>query len=104
MEQWLNPLTQWLVLHSQYVAVAILVTSFSECLALIGLLIPGTLLLFALGTLAGSSGLGASETVLLGFIGGLLGDLASYELGHRYHQRIRLLRVLRSRPEWLGLA
>ena len=104
MDQWLNPLTQWLGLHSQYVAVAILVTSFSECLALIGLLIPGTLLLFALGTLAGSSGLGASETVLLGFIGGLLGDLTSYELGHRYHQKIRLLPILRSRPEWLALA
>lgn len=101
MSQWLDTLTQWLASHPQWLGLAVLVLACMECLAVIGLIIPGTVLMFAVAMLAGSGILTLGETLLLGFIGGLIGDLLSYALGRRYHQGIRSVRVLRDHPEWL---
>ncbi|MCQ2032706.1 bifunctional DedA family/phosphatase PAP2 family protein [Stutzerimonas kunmingensis] len=101
MSQWLDTLTQWLASHPQWLGLAVLVLACMECLAVIGLIIPGTVLMFAVAMLAGSGILTLGETLLLGFIGGLIGDLLSYALGRRYHQGIRSLRGLRDHPEWL---
>lgn len=104
MGEWFDIITHWLGNNPQWLGLAVLLTSFFECLAIIGLLIPGTLVLFTLGVLAGNGVLGAGETLLLAFVGGLLGDIASYGIGRHYHQGIRRLPVLRSKPEWLALA
>ncbi|MFI8462489.1 bifunctional DedA family/phosphatase PAP2 family protein [Stutzerimonas stutzeri] len=101
MGQWLETLTQWLAGHPQWLGLALLIVACMECLAVVGLIIPGTLLVFAIAVLAGSGVLSLGETLLLGFIGGLIGDLLSYALGRRYHQGIRSLRGLRDHPEWL---
>jgi len=101
MSQWLDTLTQWLASHPQWLGLAVLVLACMECLAVIGLIIPGTVLIFAVAMLAGSGVLTLGETLLLGFVGGLIGDLLSYALGRRYHQGIRSLRGLRDHPEWL---
>ncbi len=101
MTEWLATLTSWLAAHSSWLGLALLLASFAECLAVIGLLVPGTLILFALAMLAGGGVLGLGETLAVGFVGGLMGDLFSYALGRRYHQNIRRLRGIRSHPEWL---
>lgn len=101
MGQWLETLTQWLAGHPQWLGLALLIVACMECLAIVGLIIPGTVLVFAIAVLAGSGVLSLGETLLLGFIGGLIGDLLSYALGRRYHQGIRSLRGLRDHPEWL---
>ncbi|MCP6711616.1 hypothetical protein NL489_30145, partial [Klebsiella pneumoniae] len=67
-----------------------------ECLAVAGILIPGTVVLFTLAVLAGSGALTLWETILLAYAGGLLGDTISYALGRRFHQGIRGLPVLRN--------
>jgi len=101
MSQWLDPFTTWLGAHPQWLGLVLLIAACVECLAVVGLLVPGTVLLFAIAMLAGSGALTLSETLLLGFVGGLLGDLISYALGRRYHQGIRRLPGLRHHPEWL---
>lgn len=101
MSQWLDTLTQWLAAHPQWLGLALLAVACMECLAVVGLLVPGTVLIFAIAVLAGSGVLSLGETLVLGFIGGLTGDLLSYALGRRYHQGIRSLRGLRDHPEWL---
>ncbi|MGE4406748.1 bifunctional DedA family/phosphatase PAP2 family protein [Pseudomonas sp.] len=101
MSQWLDTLTQWLAAHPQWLGLALLAVACMECLAVVGLLVPGTVLIFAIAVLAGSGVLSLGETLLIGFVGGLTGDLLSYALGRRYHQGIRSLRGLREHPEWL---
>lgn len=101
MGQWYHFLIDWLTQHPQWLGLILLIAACIECLAVVGLLVPGTFLLFALAMLAGSGVLGLGETLLLGFVGGLIGDLLSYALGRRYHQNIRSLRGLRNHPEWL---
>jgi undecaprenyl-diphosphatase len=102
MGPWLDSVTGWLAANPQWLAAAVFVVALVECLAIAGLIVPGTVLLFAVAVLAGSGALSLSETLLLGFLGGILGDLISYFLGRHFHQNIRRLPGLRSHPEWMA--
>ena len=102
MGQWLETLTQWLAANPQWLGLALVIVACMECLAVVGLIVPGTVMVFAIAVLAGNGVLTLGETLVLGFIGGLLGDLLSYALGRRFHQNIRRLPVLRKHPEWIG--
>lgn len=102
MGQWLDSLTGWLGANPQWLGVAIFLVACVECLAIAGVIVPGTVLLFAVAVLAGSGAFSLGETLLLGFAGGLLGDALSYALGRRFHHNIRRLPLLRQHPEWIG--
>ncbi|WP_017476258.1 bifunctional DedA family/phosphatase PAP2 family protein [Pseudomonas sp. PAMC 26793] len=102
MGPWLDGITGWLTLNPQWLAVAVFIVACVECLAIAGLIVPGTVLLFAIAALAGSGALSLGETLLLGFLGGVVGDVASYFLGRHFHQNIRRLPGLRHHPEWMS--
>ncbi|MFJ3449485.1 bifunctional DedA family/phosphatase PAP2 family protein [Pseudomonas sichuanensis] len=104
MGEWLDSLTTWLGANPQWLGLAIFVVACVECLAIAGIIVPGTVLLFAVAVLAGSGAFSLGETLLLGFLGGLLGDAISYAVGKYFHQNIRRLPLLRSHPEWIGSA
>ncbi|GGJ97258.1 bifunctional DedA family/phosphatase PAP2 family protein [Pseudomonas matsuisoli] len=100
----LQSINTWLSSHPEWLGVTLFLAAFVECLAIAGLIVPGTVLLFAVGVLAGNGVLGLGETLLLAFAGGLAGDIVSYLLGRRFHQNIRGLPVLRQHPEWFDHA
>lgn len=102
MGPWLDSVTGWLAANPQWLAAAVFIVACVECLAIAGLIVPGTVLLFAVAVLAGSGTLSLSETLLLGFLGGILGDVISYFLGRHFHQNIRRLPGLRHHPEWIA--
>ncbi|MBD9396289.1 bifunctional DedA family/phosphatase PAP2 family protein [Pseudomonas sp. PDM11] len=102
MGQWLDSLTTWLAANPQWLGLAIFVIACIECLAIAGIIVPGTVLLFAVGVMAGNGALSLWETLLLAYLGGLLGDAISYALGRYFHQDIRRLPGLRSHPQWLS--
>ena len=104
MSEWLGTLTGWLSANPEWLGLAIFLIACIECLALIGILVPGVILLFSVCVLAGSGALSLGQTLLLAYSGGLLGDLLSYGLGRRFHQNIRRLPGLRQHPEWIGNA
>ena len=104
MSEWLTPVTTWLSAHPQWLGLAILLLACIECVTIVGILVPGTVALFAVAALAGSGALGLGETLLLGYAGGLLGDALSYAIGRRFHRDIRHLPLLRRHPEWLAQA
>ncbi|WP_415758997.1 bifunctional DedA family/phosphatase PAP2 family protein [Pseudomonas sp. LT1P18] len=101
MGPWLDSVTGWLTVNPQWLAAAVFIVACVECLAIAGLIVPGTVLLFAVAVLAGSGALSLGETLLLGFLGGVLGDIISYFLGRHFHQNIRRLPGLRHHPEWI---
>lgn len=104
MSAWLDSLTTWLGAHPQWLGLAIFLVACLECLAIAGIVVPGTVLLFAITMLAGSGALGLGETMLLAYIGGLSGDFMSYLLGRHFHQNIRRLPLLRTHPQWIARA
>lgn len=102
MGPWLDSVTGWLTANPQWLGLAVFIVACMECLAIVGTVVPGTVLLFAITVMAGSGALPLGETLLLGFLGGLLGDVVSYTLGRRFHQNIRRLPLLRTHPEWMN--
>lgn len=101
MSAWLDSLTGWLTSHPEWLGLAIFLIACVECLAILGIIVPGTVLMFAVAAMAGSGALTLGQTLLLGYAGGLLGDAISYALGRHFHQGIRRLPILRHHPEWL---
>ncbi len=104
MGPWVDSMTGWLAANPSWLSAAIFLIAFIECLAIAGIVVPGTVVLFAVAALAGSGILPLSEVLLLGFLGGLLGDAVSYFIGRRFHQGIRRLPGLSTHPEWIGTA
>ncbi len=102
MSAWFDSLSLWLAANPEWLGLAIFLLAFGECLAIVGLLVPGTVLLFAVAALAGSGALSLGHTLLLAWCGGVLGDLLSYATGRYFHQDIRRLPGLRHHPQWLA--
>ena len=69
MNEWLDSLTLWLGNNPEWLALAIVLIACIECLAIVGILIPGTILMFAVAVLAGSGALTLWETLLLAYVG-----------------------------------
>lgn len=104
MSEWLDTVTLWLGHHPEWLALAIVLIACIECLAIVGILVPGTILMFTVAVLAGSGALSLWETLWLAYVGGLLGDALSYAIGRYFHRDIRRLPVLRHNPQWLSSA
>ncbi|MGE5268083.1 MAG: DedA family protein [Thiohalocapsa sp.] len=70
--------------HHQWLVAVIFVTAFGESFALVGLLFPGTTLLFAAGALMPGGSVPQLPIVLAAILGAVLGDALSYWLGRRF--------------------
>lgn len=93
---------QWAAQHPGWVLLFGCLLGFVEALALIGIFIPGILLLFMLGAVVGwDPGLLAGLSAAVA-VGAMLGDGLSYWLGLRYSSRIHSWGLLRRNPHWLG--
>jgi len=75
--------------HQELAYAAASLTALVESLALIGLLIPGTLMLFVLGALAASGALRLEILIIAAGLGALAGDSLSYWLGRRYYEQLK---------------
>jgi undecaprenyl-diphosphatase len=81
---WTQELLNWLNSHPGWGFVIIFLVSFVESLALIGILLPGIVILFGIGALIS---LGVMEMIpvwIAASLGAILGDSVSYALGHRF--------------------
>ena len=91
----------WLQVHQMWLGPAIAVAAFLETLVVVGLLLPGVAILFALATLAGSGLLDLLPVYLWAFTGAVLGDAVSYQLGYHFHHNVRGWWPFRKHPHWL---
>jgi len=80
---------QWINLHPQLAGFAVILIALSESLALIGLIVPGTIVMFAVGALVANGALSVWTTLACAVFGAILGDGLSYWLGRHYHERLR---------------
>ncbi|RDT57059.1 DedA family protein [Escherichia coli] len=67
-----------------YTLIAIALVAFLESLALVGLILPGTVMMAALGALIGSGEVNFWYAWMAGIVGCLLGDWISFWLGWRF--------------------
>ncbi|WP_333686825.1 VTT domain-containing protein [Methylococcus capsulatus] len=79
----------WVDQHPHLAGLAVFAIVLAESLAVVGLLLPGTILIFAFGTLVGGGTMDFVSTYAWALSGALLGDGVSFWLGWRHRQRIR---------------
>ena len=85
-------ITALLVFITHYPALAygvIFLISLSESLALVGLIVPGTVIMFGVGAIVATGSLGLKPVLLLAAAGAVAGDGISYWLGHHYQEKLR---------------
>lgn len=68
---------------------AVFLVSVSESLALVGLLVPGTVIMFGVGAVVAVGSLGLLPVLVLAAAGAITGDGISYWLGYHYQDSLR---------------
>jgi membrane protein DedA with SNARE-associated domain/membrane-associated phospholipid phosphatase len=81
---WTQELIAWLNAHPGWGFSIVFLVAFLESLVLIGILLPGIVILFGVGTLIGLGMLELIPIWVAATTGAFLGDSLSYLLGHRF--------------------
>ena len=81
---WTQELITWLNAHPGWGFSIVFLVAFFESLVLIGILLPGIVILFGVGTLIGLGMLDLIPIWVAATTGAFLGDSLSYFLGHRF--------------------
>ena len=80
----------------------VLVIALVESLALVGLLVPGVVLITTAASLAGHQDVALAWLIGAAFIGAIMGDSISFTLGYRHHKQVTKRWPLSQHPEWLA--
>ena len=96
--------THWLQLHPEWALLIVFLVSFAESLAIVGLIIPGTVMMAMLGVLAGSGAIRIDLTIITAIVGAFMGDAASYYLGQIVSERLYTWWPFTLYPQWLHYA
>ncbi len=98
----IQPLFTWLSEHPAWSGLIVFLIALTESLFIIGLLVPGTVLMFGVGTLVGTGVLDIQETILYAFAGAVIGDGISYWIGRRYHKQFSNIWPIKNNPHYLN--
>ena len=97
----LNTLLAFITHHPGLAYGAVFLIALSESLALVGLLVPGTVIMFGVGAVVATGRLGLTLVLLLSMVGAIAGDGISYWLGHYYKERLADIWPFSRYPEML---
>ncbi len=101
MESLLHSLLAWVDANPAWAGVVVFLVALSESLVVVGLVVPGTVLMFGIGVLVGSGNLGLWETLVWAFAGAVVGDGLSFWLGRHFRDHIRNWWPFRAHPQML---
>lgn len=85
---WTQDLLSWISANPGWAGFWIFVMALVESLAFVGILVPGIMVLFGIGTLISFGGIEFLPVWLWGSAGALAGDVMSYVVGHRYRSQL----------------
>ena len=91
----------WLQQNPEWIVLGLCSAAFIESFAIIGIIIPGVILLAAISGLAASTDLSIFEVLFLVYISSCLADIASFLLGKLFSKRIDRIWPFNKRPNWL---
>lgn len=97
-----STILQWLNTHPHLAGLATFIISAAESVAIIGTIVPGSVMMTAIGALAGADVIPLWSTLIWATLGAILGDSISYWLGYNFKDRIHSIWPFRSHPYLLG--
>ncbi len=101
LTEWFTELLTWIEHNPSYAGMVVFSMSLAESLAIIGVLIPGVVILFGAGTLIGAGILDFWTMCLWAIAGAIIGDGLSYWLGHHFEYLTQRWRWFRLHPDHL---
>lgn len=101
--EYIQPMSTWLHQHPHWALFITFIISFSESLAIIGSIVPGSVTMTAVGILAGSGVMRIDLTLLSATLGAIAGDSASYFLGYYYREKLTYIWPFKKHPHWLQM-
>ena len=102
MSDMVSPLLQWLNANPELAGLATFIISAAESVAIIGTIVPGSITMTAIGTLAGAGVIPLTATIMYAILGAIVGDSISYWLGHYFKDRLRRTWPFRTNPNVLA--
>lgn len=102
VSEWLNALLSWVTAHPGWMGLLVFLTALGESLAMIGLIMPGALLMFGFGALVALGQLDFWAAWGWAAAGAVAGDGLSFWLGRALHERLRQLWPFSRHPELLA--
>ena len=97
----LDFIVDWITQNPEWSSAIIFGITFIESIAVIGLLMPGWLLLVGVGILIGTGTINYYYGVLFCFAGAVTGEYLSFAIGRYYKDRIRHWGIFAKNPHWL---
>jgi undecaprenyl-diphosphatase len=102
MEAALTSLMEWIQAHPNWAGLFVLIVSALESLLVVGLFMPGTVIMFGIGAMIAAGSMELLPTLLWAAVGAVIGDGTSYFIGRFYHQRLRVIWPFRKYPQMIG--
>ncbi len=94
----LDTISGWIASHPGWAGWLVFLIALGESLAIVGLFVPGAVLMFAVGALVGGGLLELWTVLAWAAAGAVVGDGISYWLGRHYHDRLRHIWPFRRYP------
>lgn len=85
---WTQDLLTWVGQNPGWTGVIVFAVACVESLVVIGILVPGILVLFGVGAMIGLGAVELAPIWIYGSAGAFAGDLLSYAIGHRYREQL----------------
>lgn len=98
----IQPMLDWISANPTGSGFLVFLISLAESLAIVGLFVPGVVLMTAIGGMMGAGILPLWETLLWAILGAIAGDGISYWLGYHYHERLRDIWPFKQFPQLLS--
>ncbi|MCP4412238.1 MAG: DedA family protein, partial [Gammaproteobacteria bacterium] len=97
----IEQLTTWISQNPDWALFIVFGIAFIESLAVIGILMPGWLLLVGVGVLIGTGNLNFYLASIFCFGGAVLGEYISFMVGVRYQEQVHHWKIFQRHPDWL---
>jgi membrane protein DedA with SNARE-associated domain/membrane-associated phospholipid phosphatase len=101
MSPFLQTFLAWIAQHPTWAGIAILLISLSESLLIVGLVVPGVIMMFGIGALVATGALQLWPALTWAVAGAVAGDTLSYWIGYHYQGRLRALWPFSRYPQML---
>ena len=99
MEDLFNQILAWVGLHPRWAYVTVFLVALTESTAVIGVFIPGVILLVGTGTLITTGVIAFWPAFIAAVAGAIAGDGLSYSLGRHYNDHLRTMWPFSRYPE-----
>lgn len=99
--EFVNTLFAWVAAHPGWMSAFIFISAMAESLTIVGVIIPGALVMFSLGALIGLGHIDFWTAYWWSTWGAIIGDAISFWIGRVFHQGIRRVWPFTRHPEMI---